>query len=64
MNDWLSIPVKTRIDLLREYKINGIGYTQAKKDFLNSYKNGGIIEQPSTWDNIKSALNPKNWGVS
>ena len=36
MNDWLSIPVKTRIDLLREYKKNGIGYTQAKKDFLNS----------------------------
>ena len=42
MNDWLSITIKTRIELLREYKRNGISYTKAKQDFLNSYKEGGI----------------------
>ena len=48
MNDWLSIPAKTRIELLREYKRNGIGYNSAKKDFLSSYGDGGTVEKPVT----------------
>lgn len=68
MNDWLSIPAKTRIELLREYKRNGISYTQAKKDFLNSYPDGGTVPKDNTnvniprpllLDKINSQENPK-----
>ena len=61
MSDWLNIPVKERIGLLREYKKLGYSYSSAKKDFedsLQKLQSGGLLET------IKTNLNPKNWGVT
>lgn len=50
MSDWLNIPVKERIGLLREYKKLGYSYSSAKKDFedsLQKLQSGGLLETPS-----------------
>ena len=50
MSDWLNIPVKERIGLLREYKKLGYSYSSAKKDFedsLQKLQSGGLLETSS-----------------
>lgn len=69
MNDWLNIPVKTRIELLREYKKQGYTYSTAKNDFENSYKayqNGGEITKsnPVIYNNIQPQEVPSSTRVS
>ena len=69
MNDWLNIPVKTRIELLREYKKQGYTYSAAKSDFENSYKsyqNGGEITNPKpvVYNNIQPQEVPSSTRVS
>ena len=69
MNDWLNIPVKTRIELLREYKKQGYTYSAAKSDFENSYKsyqNGGEITNPKpvVYNNIQLQEVPSSTRVS
>jgi len=69
MSDWLNIPVKTRIELLREYKKQGYTYSAAKSDFENSYKsyqNGGEITNPKpvVYNNIQPQEVPSSTRVS